>query len=650
MRASSAGGTMSENRETWFCTLCNKESELSPEQNEQELRCPHCMRKTGLVRGRAAATASAAAGSQGVNSAKGSARWWIAGVLVLALAGGSVGAWFVWQALQAPDEGVDLDSLVQEETLKGLLDVSPEDPRLEGCGSLAGFAALLESKGFFGAPETDARVSLRPVSELLEGTRGGIPAEGLALGLACIRAHGSFAVPCLPTNVDLTVPMQKQPMGLCAVSDGKATDSVLLPKSLEMGPDSLRPLDARKGAALVLATAGGLAEEPAAVYGMMGKALEIFEDPLIRFQLGEAKVKFKVMDFASEDMAKALAAGYNQSGVMRLAEVQSRMGRWAEALGLYTKVLQESPELPKAKLGKIRSLLGMGRMADAEPLLKELSQTTPDMEELNHILAAWHLANKRGDEALAALRKEVALRPSPGSALALIRTAESVKGAEAAFAELGTLAVAGMEVELEKLRLALILGKREDVVKLAESLAATYPDDANVRRACGLGYFEVQQLDKAELHFDAADKLGGDREFESLTYLTLVRYLMEGAGRKPNESGASTLARLEQRHKNARLDVALSLEGLGQWQLSRTLLEEFLAKDPLKVDAAVALYGLYLRNGDPSRADALRKKTVAALPEAERVGVESGFQHELESVEHPEDTPSSASMPRPAKK
>lgn len=637
---------MSESRDPWLCTLCNEEFEPAEGSMEAELRCPKCMRKTGLVKGVVAHAAAAPPGNAShYPGAPGGAGKWRVVVMLASVGLAGVGGWFGWQAWKAPSPQSGFEEMLSGE-LTAYLDVAQGDARLASCDTLKGYAALVEKAG----KGQDSSKAVRPASVLLDATDGLLPAEALLLGLACIRDHGPFAVPCRVAGVSPTVRLQQQAMGLCEVHDGEVAQHVVVPADGVPEGAALEALDLVKGAALVLATGGSMASEPSEAYRLFGAALSAWEDPRIRFQLGEAKVRFNVLDFASEDMAKALTSGYDEGGVMRLAEVQSRQGNWGEALGLYGKVLQENATAQKAKLGKIRCLLGLGKMADAEPLLNELEKSSPDMEELNHVLAAWHLANKRGDEALAALKREFDVRPSPASGLSLVRATESVKGAEAAFGLLNSLPERGMELELEKLRLALILGNKEEVARLAEALGTAYPDSAHVQRACGLGFFEVQQLDKAEHHFEAADTLGGAAEFESLTYLTLVRYMLEGSGKKGTKSAQETLAMLEQRHKNARLDVALSLEGLGLWNQARGLLEELLAKDAMKVDAAVALYGLYLRNGDPGRADALRQRTLAALPEQERIGVETGFQHEKESVESPEDTPSSASMPQPQKK
>lgn len=644
---------MSTNDSMWLCTLCEKAFEVDPGTPTDEIRCPHCMRRTGLVPGGESGPASPAKMSEGgaeARATKGGSGLWKLLVLVVALGLGAGGAWWAWTAFSKPGPLDGLEQLAKTPDLASILDVGPEDSRLASCNSLKGFEDLLNSAGLVGDAGDAAPGSLRSVETLLAGSTWVLPAEGLAIGLSCLRKNGAFAAVCRPATKSLTMPIEKQPVGLCVVRDGTVTDAVLLPHNTALELSQLEPLEPAKGAAWVLAAAGGLAREPSDTYRLLGAALDIWEDPVIRFQLGEAKVRYKVMDFASEDMAKALMAGYNEEGVLRLAELQMRLGRFAEALGMYQKALQEGSTSPVVKLGKARCLLSVGKPDEAGPLLTELSKQSPDLEGLNQVLAAWHMMGKRPDEALAALKTDLAAHPSPGAALALVRATESMKGSEPAYQALAEIKVQGVELELERLRLGLMTGKKAETLELAKTLATRYGEDANVQRACGLVFFDMNDLPRSETSFAAAERLGGGKEFESLTYLTLVRYLLESKGQKPSPSGEETFKMLVGRHPNARLDVALSLEGLGLWQKARELLESALAADAGKMDLAVALYGLYLRNGDPGKADQLRQATLKRLSEAERPGVEEGFQHELESVQHPETTPSANEVVTPPTK
>lgn len=650
---------MSANDNQWFCTLCNKTFEMESDLAESERRCPFCMRRTGLTKGGTqpdGKTGEASAFPSHTVKRKGS--WWKWLLVAVSVGAAGAGGWWAWSIWSVPGPMDDLERVALSEDLKLLLDVEPQDSRLATCDSLEGYRRLLEETGLLGdAAQTgvetsqEAPAALRSVGTLLGGGDRALPAEALAIGLACLRSHGMFAQPCRPAKVDLTAPMPRQSVGLCSVKDGKVESAVLIPDGGEVTPEELEVFTPAQGGAWVLATLGAMAQEPGEAYRLFGAALQAWEDPLVRFQLGEAKLRFKVPDFASEDMAKALSAGYNEQGAVRLAEVQAGLGHWDEALGLYQRVLQGSPSSPVAKLGKVKALLSMGQMKEAETLLAELEREAPSLEGLNHVLAAWHLANKRTDQALAALKKELDTRPTVSSALAWIRTLESVKGTAEAAKALAELKVPGVELELEALRLQLTQGQKAESAQSAEKLAQKYPTDPNVMRACGLAFFDAGELGKAEAAFAAADQYGQNKEFESLTYLTLVRYLMESKGLKSAQSGEATLKMLESRHPNADVDVALSLNGLGLWKQAREILEKKLESDPLrKVDIAVNLYGLYLRNGDPAKADALRKRILGELPEAERTGVEAGFQHELESVKEPEDTPSSASTPTPVPK
>ncbi|GEM_PF-4104558 len=642
---------MPELESKWYCTLCKQEFGVEPQSNPGEIRCPLCMKKTGLVAGGASRIPGKPGGAHTKKQLAGAAsgRSWLVAVVGAVIVVGGAAAALVWTLLEPQEGSRGLPELLQRPVVAEAVGLPSDKALLSTCNSLEGFQQLLE--GFEPPPtgEDSLQSEVKGVSALLEQRGPALPVEILALGLACLNEGGSFAAPCRRKSVGLTEDLNMVPAGLCTAEGDAVGDAAIWPPESGLEPGDLVIMGYPEAVAWLLASKGATAAQPAKAYELFAEAMELAALPQFRFQLGEAKYRFKLPDFAAEDMAKALSAGFDAAGATRLAELLSRLGRWSEALEIYNRIVRESGSTPEVTLGQARAYLSMGRLAEAEPLLNQLAKSSPGLPGLNQVLAAWHLSSKRYDEGLAALKAEYDLRPSKESALGWLRALEATKGSEAALETLKQIDIGGMEISLERLRLHLVRDEKQEAVALARELSGSYPEEVLVRRASGMAFMHAGEFPEAEEAFAAAERLEGNTGYETLTYLTIARFQMEAKGLKPKESAMATLAKLEERNGEARLDVGLSLEGLGLWTQARDLFEEGLRGNKGRNDMAIALYGLYLRNGDPEKAAKLRNETLAAVKEAERVGLEAGFQHEYEAVQKPDQTPTSASTPEPVR-
>ena len=145
------------------------------------------------------------------------------------------------------------------------------------------------------------------------------------------------------------------------------------------------------------------------------------------FQL-VSTVADRYMYFALIGPALALAMFVVQSAQKRVAAAATlwvaalvaltvwRLPLWSEDLKLFAATLETNPHSWKAKHNYASALDDRGRTAEGERLMREVIARRPDSAEAYNDMGVmlWKLG--RQDEAAAAMRQSVIIRPTPGSA------------------------------------------------------------------------------------------------------------------------------------------------------------------------------------------------------------------------------------------
>jgi tetratricopeptide (TPR) repeat protein len=229
-------------------------------------------------------------------------------------------------------------------------------------------------------------------------------------------------------------------------------------------------------------------------------------------------------DRASAEINRAISRGNDRAeGSALLGDVYAKQGLFGEALDRYQEALRLRPHLRGAVVGQIRSLLHLGRAAEARPAAKRLLAEEP--RDCDVILLAATACAETGDPAealslLDAARRVAPMRADVRSKIAdIARSLGDLDGAIAAYRDALQL---DPDLAVVRYRLAQLLQAkgqtREAEVELTTAIdtVPTYADAilelATLRRR--LGYPDeavtllVELLPHDPYHLDALIALG----------------------------------------------------------------------------------------------------------------------------------------------
>jgi hypothetical protein len=358
---------------TYVCTLCNQAFDV---ETGQPVRCPHCLRVTGIVDASAPRSAPALLWPRALR--------WLAVLAALAVV--AAAAWLALRKLSAPAPFDPADELARLAGVTppwdGFSQVgAPFARSVEGQETGTAFAALagvLGGKGFtpYSGSEPPDQVATALQLEAA-GTVSVTPLEGVAYLLSCARAAGIPAVPCglRSEQRSLTVPFFKRGYAACLVSEATVT-AVVAPFS-EAPPEDYSPLPPEQFAAHFYAAMAESARLSAEAYRDYSAALTFSRDPAVLFSRGQRRVRSNVVEFGLDDMRAALASGDDAGARLVVAQLLMSRGQPARALAEFEAAIALDPGLVPARLGKATALVWLGQEARALPLLEELLAKDP---------------------------------------------------------------------------------------------------------------------------------------------------------------------------------------------------------------------------------------------------------------------------------
>ncbi len=444
--------------------------------------------------------------------------------------------------------------------------------------------------------------------------------------------------------------------GLHGACGGDTGGSVALPALPDTSLDGSlrRQLIAVENEVRRLAAGGAPAPDIAAAVGGLGRlyhgvqllepeAVLMLENALACYRearrLDDADWRWPYLEaFAAETRGRLTeaATGYRDAlergpdrttPILRLAEVERRLGRFEEAGRLWRRVLATAPSNPFALLGLGRIALDRGDSRAAVDLLERTVELAPAAGEAHHALG---LAYRNLGDAESAAR-HLSLGGATGMSVGdpLIQEMTALPTGSRAFFRRGLLAVqagaldqaigllrSAVEEDSDNLlayrNLALAeaqAGRREEAAATLAGLAARDPADAWARVELGRLMAEDGRLDQALPHLREAVRLAPDYLAGRIQLgLALMRAGDAAAAIRQLEAATG----IDPFSAEARNQYAAALAVSGRAEEGERLLRERLVAAPDDAGAARILSGILRQQGRTEDARQVLERTLEA--------------------------------------
>lgn len=299
---------------------------------------------------------------------------------------------------------------------------------------------------------------------------------------------------------------------------------------------------------------------------------------------------------AARSYRAVLASTPNRVTVLlRLAEVEYRLGRSAAAEALWREALALDPDQPAAHYGLGRIALDAGDPAIAAEALERALEQAPAAGRVHHALALTR--RDLGDRDRAAFHLE--------------RANESPAPIDDPLVQDLVLLPSGSRATLQRGLLAVRAGALEDAVRMLERAAEEDPANLAAHRNLALALIDAGRPDQATAALQALARLD---PADAWTQLELGRLF--GASNRFDQALAhlERAVELAPRHKQARVELGLVLARGGRPREALPQFETALDIDPFFTEVhnhqAVVLAAM----GRPDEGAQLLRKRLAAAP------------------------------------
>ncbi|WP_329188878.1 tetratricopeptide repeat protein [Actinacidiphila glaucinigra] len=276
--------------------------------------------------------------------------------------------------------------------------------------------------------------------------------------------------------------------------------------------------------------------------------------------------------------------------------------RYARAVEECEAALLAEPERDFAARLRVRSLCGLGRLADAEAAARQGAGTAADDPEAHALLATVLFAAERTEEALAAVDRALRLDARSADAhvarLDGLRAAERWSEAEAALEEAVHRGVPADVVAAQRARTALGRDDHDRARAAAEEWLRLRPDDLEALELLATAHLGRGDLPAAE----SAARRAAAASPGSAAGLCLLAACFGEQERRTEECEAYEEAlRREPDHRDALLGRLAVLRTLGRWDEAERAAEDaagLRSDDPEVLTAVGWLYSAMERPGD----------------------------------------------------
>ena len=219
-----------------------------------------------------------------------------------------------------------------------------------------------------------------------------------------------------------------------------------------------------------------------------------------------------------------------QDNLLELANLESRLGRMADARRTLAALLARFPGDRNARSFLAQLELGSGSIEQAVRLYAELVRREPTYTELANLGVAQLLLG-RYEPAAASFRQALALVPESPAALLNLADAEALSGHRAAAAALYERvleradrdpAAAFWQTQTIRAQALAHLGRRDEAVAAVHQALRAAPDNPQVAYEAALVYALVGDAASARVHAGRARAAGYDRRWFSFPWFDAI--------------------------------------------------------------------------------------------------------------------------------
>ena len=231
-------------------------------------------------------------------------------------------------------------------------------------------------------------------------------------------------------------------------------------------------------------------------------------------------------DEALERMRAAVRRRPGQANLLRLADLESRLGRMDDARRTLATLLDRFPDDRNARSFLAQLELGSGSAETAARLYAELVRAEPTFTELTNLGVAQLLLG-RYDPAAASFRQALGLLPNSPGAVLNLADAEWLRGrkteAEALYRNVIDLAARDpaptfWQAQTIRAQALAHLGRRDEAVAAVQQALRAAPDNPQVAYEASLVYALVGDASSARVHAGRARDAGYDRRWFSFPW------------------------------------------------------------------------------------------------------------------------------------
>ncbi len=299
---------------------------------------------------------------------------------------------------------------------------------------------------------------------------------------------------------------------------------------------------------------------------------------------------------AARSYRAVLASTPNQVTVLlRLAEVEHRLGRSSAAEALWREALALDPDQPAAHYGLGRIALDRGDATAAAKALERALELAPAAGRVHHALALTR--RDLGDPDRASFHLE--------------RANETPAPVDDPLVQGLVLLPAGSGATLQRGLLAVQAGALDDAIRLLERATEEDPANLAAHRNLALALIDAGRPDEATSALQALARLD---PADAWTQLELGRLLGVRGRFDPSITHLERAVELAPRHKQARVELGLALARAGRPREALPQFETALDIDPFFTEVhnhqAVVLAAM----GRPDEGARLLRKRLAVAP------------------------------------
>jgi tetratricopeptide (TPR) repeat protein len=335
----------------------------------------------------------------------------------------------------------------------------------------------------------------------------------------------------------------------------------------------------------------------------------------------KAELASELRELGRLDEAEALLRGVldcqpqQVDALVGFAQIARRRGDRAASLAKFEAAAAANPNHLGVKLEAAADLRELGRLDDAEALLRGVLELQP--QQVDALVGLAQIARRRGDRVVSLAMFEAAAAANPNhlgvrlEAAADLRELARFDEAEVLLRSVLDRQPRQVDVLVGLAQIARRRGDRAASLAMFEAAAAANPNHLGVKLEAAADLRELGRLDNAEVLLRQVL----DREGTNFGALVGLGHVLRQRGdRAGSLASFEAAAAADPSHIGAMLEAVNSLRDLGRIEEAAARLERLLAANPANVTALVRLGTIRLEHFQLEEAELLFRRAVAAAP------------------------------------